>query len=278
MLGKQAMGPDQVCQFHHVTCGHGNRTVFTEVDLNLAAGQFAALVGPTGAGKTTLLKAALGLISPQAGEIRVFGEAPGRVRGRIGYVPQLGQVDWNFPMTVERLVLMGLYRQMGRWPWPRRRERMLTHALLERLGIAEYADAPIRELSGGQQQRAFLARALVARPPLLLLDEPTAGVDLSTQHEILHLLGELNGEGITILLTTHDLNAVAAHLPWIICFNQGVVAQGEPETVLTAPVLKQTYLAEILVVEHGAFRFMAHATPLNLRRPGKGESPLGPPH
>jgi zinc/manganese transport system ATP-binding protein/zinc transport system ATP-binding protein len=260
--------------FDRVTCGYGHQVVFAEVDLDVPVGAFAAVVGPTGSGKTTLLRATVGLLPPLGGVVRVFGRSPGRAPGGVGYVPQLELVDWTFPMTVEQVVVMGCYRQMGRWPWPRRQERRAVTALLERLGIAECTHAPLRELSGGQQQRVFLARALIARPPLLVLDEPTAGVDLSTQHEILHLLGELNAEGITILLTTHDLNAVAAHLPWVVCFNRGVVAAGDPDTVLTPDVLGRTYQAEIVVVATEAGRFMAHATPLQIRaaRAGGGDA------
>jgi zinc/manganese transport system ATP-binding protein/zinc transport system ATP-binding protein len=257
--------------FERVTCGYGRQVVFADVDLRISVGTFAAVVGPTGSGKTTLLRATLGLLPPVAGAVRVFGQPPGRAPGGLGYVPQLELVDWTFPMTVEDVVVMGCYRQMGRWPRPRRRERRAVAALLERLGIAECTHASLRELSGGQQQRVFLARALIARPPLLLLDEPTAGVDLSTQHEILHLLGELNAEGVTILLTTHDLNAVAAHLPWVICFNRGVVAAGDPDAVLTPDVLGRTYQADIVVVETEVGRFMAHATPLQLRASRAGD-------
>ncbi len=258
-------------EFDRVSCGYGRQVVFSGVDLAIPVGEFAAVVGPTGSGKTTLLRAALGLLTPMGGAVRVFGGPPSQARGRVGYVPQLELVDWNFPMTVQQVVLMGCYRQMGRWPWPGRRERRAVTALLERLGIAECGLSPIRELSGGQQQRAFLARALIARPPLLVLDEPTAGVDLSTQHEILHLLGELNEERITILLTTHDLNAVAAHLPWVVCFNRGVVAAGDPGKVLTTEVLARTYQADIVVVDTEAGRFMAHATPLQIKRHQPGD-------
>jgi zinc/manganese transport system ATP-binding protein len=244
-----------------VTCVYGKRLVFAGVDLRVPVGEFAAIVGPTGCGKTTLLRAVLGLLDPVAGSVRVFGEPPRRRRGHVGYVPQLELVDWSFPLTVREVVLMGCYRAMGRWPWPRRRERRAVTALLERLHIADCEAAPLRELSGGQQQRVFLARALIARPPLLVLDEPTAGVDLSTQQEILEILRDLCCEGTTVVLTTHDLNAVAARCPWVVCFNRGVVAAGEPAAVLTADVLRETYQAEIVVLETPAGRFMTPAPP-----------------
>jgi zinc/manganese transport system ATP-binding protein/zinc transport system ATP-binding protein len=251
-----------------VTCAYGRRAVFAGVDLRVGAGDFAAIVGPTGCGKTTLLRAALGLVVPAAGRVRVFGDDPRRRRGRVGYVPQLELVDWSFPLTVRDVVLMGAYRDMGRWPWPRPRQRRAVAELLARLHVADCEAAPLRELSGGQQQRVFLARALIARPPLLVLDEPTAGVDLSTQQEILDILRDLNREGTTIVLTTHDLNAVAARLPWVVCFNRGVVAAGEPATVLTREVLSQTYQAEIVVVDTEAGRFMTPA-PVAIPRPSR---------
>jgi zinc/manganese transport system ATP-binding protein/zinc transport system ATP-binding protein len=138
--------------------------------------------------------------------------------------------------------------------------------------LSAYAKRQISALSGGQQQRVFLARALIGQPQLLLLDEPTAGVDMKTQHDILHLLRELNGQGVTILLTTHDLNTIASHVPWMICFNHGIVAQGTPAVVLTPAILRQTYDAEMVVMKQGNMTFIAnrslvhrHVKPQSLR-------------
>lgn len=265
-------------EFEDVTCGYDHHPIFEEVSLQIASGQLAGIVGPTGSGKTTLLKAILGVVEPMVGSIRVMGKpAHERNLTRIGYVPQLETVDWNFPVTVEQVVMMGRYREMGRMPWPSRQDRQAVSDILERLGIGAFANRHIRDLSGGQQQRVFLARALVSRPQLLLLDEPTAGVDIKTQHDILHILGELNQTGVTILLTTHDLNAVAAHLPWVVCFNQGVIAQGRPEQVFTPEVLERTYRSEVVVVRHGEFILMAHRTPLSLRENLKSTSPVKDP-
>jgi zinc/manganese transport system ATP-binding protein/zinc transport system ATP-binding protein len=164
-------------------------------------------------------------------------------------------------VTVEQVVLMG--RRSGRgWPWPSREDRHAVAALLERLGIAALARRHIRDLSGGQQQRVFLARALVSQPRLLLLDEPTSGVDVKTRHDILHLLEELNGEGITIVLTTHDLNAVAAHLPWVVCLNGHLIAEGPPIEVLTSDVLRRTYGAEMTVLRHEGHLLIVDASTL----------------
>lgn len=246
--------------------GYHRTHVFRPVNLSIPQGEFVGIVGPTGSGKTTLLKTILGILPPLAGEVLVNGyPVYGNKKVRIGYVPQVETVDWDFPVTVEEVVLMGRCMTMGFLPWPSKKDKKDAQVLLERLGLGEYSKRHIRALSGGQQQRVFLARALISNPMLLILDEPTAGVDVKTQHNVLHLLGELNKEGMTILLTTHDLNAVAAHLPWVICFNKGMIAQGHPDKIFTSAVLKKTYQADMKVIRHGDFVLMAHSTPLDLK-------------
>jgi ABC-type Mn2+/Zn2+ transport system ATPase subunit len=168
---------------------------------------------------------------------------------RVGYVPQVDSVSWSFPVTVSECVLMG--RTDGRrLPWRSRAEQAEVAELLERLGIGDLGSRHIRALSGGQQQRMFIARALLRRPQLLLMDEPTSGVDVRTRHEVLHLLDELHADGLAIVLTTHDLNGMAAHLPHLVCLNTRVVAAGVPREVLTADVLERTYGARLEVLEH----------------------------
>ncbi len=240
-----------------VTCGYEGKTVLRNLDLDLPTGVFAGLVGPSGSGKTTLLRTILGQVTPTAGQITVNGTTlnPGGRSSKppvgIGYVPQLEAVDWNFPVTVEQVILMGRYRATNRWlPWSSQEDRWAMQQLLERLGLESLARNHIRELSGGQQQRVFLARALISQPSLLLLDEPTSGVDVKTRNEVLALLGELNTQGITILLTTHDLNSVAAYLPYVICINGAIQAQGTPQQVFTSDVLSCTYNAPLEVLHH----------------------------
>lgn len=248
-----------------VTVGYERKTVFTNLSLEIPVGLFAGIVGPTGSGKTTLLKTILGTQSVFSGEVRLMGHPIDRLPpGSIGYVPQLESVDWSFPVTVEQVILMGLYTNKGIWPWPTRRERDKVHDLADRLGIHDCLHHHIVSISGGQRQRAFLARALINSPKLLVLDEPTAGVDIKTQHDVLHLLGELNSEGITILITTHDLNAVAAHLPWVICFNQGLVAQGKPREIFTSDILTQTYGGDIVIIEYQGHFLVANKMQLHL--------------
>jgi ABC-type Mn2+/Zn2+ transport system ATPase subunit len=168
---------------------------------------------------------------------------------RLGYVPQVEAINWNFPVTVAETVLMS--SRTGRhWPWTTGAERRRIANVLDRLGIGDLADRHIRQLSGGQQQRVFIARALFGQPDLLLLDEPTSGVDVRTRHEILHLLGELNHAGLAVVLTTHDLNGIAAHLPRLVCLHTRVMGQGTPDEVLTPEILERTYGAPMDVLQH----------------------------
>ena len=225
-----------------VELSYDGAPVLAGVDLTLRAGDFVGVVGPSGAGKTTLLRLALGTLRPTAGRVE-------RARGlRVGYVPQLETVSWSFPVTVAECVLMV---RSDRWlPWATRAERRAVTEVLDRLGSAHLADRHIRELSGGQQQRMFLARALLRDPQLLLLDEPTSGIDVATRHEMLHLLGHLHDDGMTILLTTHDLNGVAAHVPDLVAMNGTVLRRGAPADVMTPTVLEQTFGAPMDVLEH----------------------------
>jgi ABC-type Mn2+/Zn2+ transport system ATPase subunit len=236
----------EVCE---VAFGYGATPVLENVSLHLHAGQFAALVGPSGAGKTSLLKLILGSLRATRGTITVGGQrVDGGPARRVAYVPQVETVDWNFPVTVQQVVLMGRVRKSGIWPWPSRDDKRMARAVLERLEIEQLASRHIRDLSGGQQQRVFLARALISQPDLLVLDEPTSGVDMRTAESVLHLLADLNRTGITVLMTTHDLNAAAAHVPWAICLNRTVIAEGPPEVVFTEATLNRTYQGDMVVV------------------------------
>ncbi|MCT2587159.1 metal ABC transporter ATP-binding protein [Actinophytocola gossypii] len=230
-----------------VDLDYGGVPAVRSVDLTVTGDTFAGVVGPSGSGKTTLLRLLLGTLRPTRG---IVHRAAGLT---VGYVPQLETINWDFPVTVRECVLVAR-RQTRLRPWPTRAERTEVGEVLERLGIGAVADRRIRDLSGGQQQRMFLARALLRRPSLLLLDEPTSGLDLATRHEILHMLGELNRQGVSIVLTTHDLNGIATHLPHIVCLRQRVVAEGAPEVVIRPDVLERTFGARLDVLEHYGLR------------------------
>jgi ABC-type Mn2+/Zn2+ transport system ATPase subunit len=235
---------DDLVRFERVTCRYGRDPVLVNVDLELGAGEFVGVVGPSGSGKSTLLKAIAGSVEPIAGRIERASDLS------IGYVPQVETVNWFFPVTVREAILMA--RIDGRrLPWPSKQEVVEAQEVLERLGLEGLADRHIRELSGGQQQRVFIARAMLGRPRLLLLDEPTSGVDVRTRHDVMHVIHDLHHEGLAIVLTTHDLNGIASHLPRLVCLNREVIATGSPRQVITSEVLERTYGAPLEVLSHG---------------------------
>jgi ABC-type Mn2+/Zn2+ transport system ATPase subunit len=235
---------DALIELEKVTCRYGHDPVLVNVDLRVEAGDFLGVVGPSGSGKSTLLKAVAGSVTPIAGRVR---RRPGLA---VGYVPQVETVNWFFPVTVREAVLMA--RIDGRrLPWPSKTELAEADGVLDRLGLGDLAARHIRELSGGQQQRVFIARALLRQPELLLLDEPTSGVDVRTRHDVMHVIHELHHDGLAIVLTTHDLNGIAAHLPSLVCLNREVIAQGAPSRVITPDVLERTYGAPLEVLSHG---------------------------
>ena len=242
-----------------LSCGYEKQKVLDGVDLQIMQGDFVGLLGPSGSGKTTLLRAMLGAVDVYEGEVLVEGVKASEGRPRIGYVPQLETIDWNFPVTVREVVMMGRTMENRFFPWFRREEKQLADRIMEQLGILHLAGRHIRELSGGQQQRAFLARALVSSPSLLLLDEPTSGVDVKTRDDVMHLLHDLNHEGVTIVITTHEINAVAVHLPRLVCLSGRVLAEGTPYEVITTEVLRHTYGADMPVIHYEGMPIVAES-------------------
>ncbi len=259
-------------RLERVTCAYRGEPVLVNVDLAVEAGAFIGVVGPSGSGKTTLLRAITRTVKPIAGRV-VY--PTGSVS--IGYVPQVETVNWFFPVTVQEAVLMARIDDR-RLPWPSREEVRDVGEVLDRLGLGGVAKRHIRELSGGQQQRVFIARALLRRPRLILLDEPTSGVDVRTRHDVVHLLHELHHDGLAILVTTHDLNGIAAHLPELVCLNREVVAQGPPSEVLTPEVLERTYGAPMEVLHHGGMPVVLEGAPPSAEViPIRGEEHHGHP-
>jgi len=227
------------------TVGYANTPVLSNVTLTVRAGEFVGIVGPSGAGKTTLLKLFTGGANLISGQFTLNGETPRKHKTArktaVAYVPQLDSIDPSFPLTAKEVVLLGGAANSRKLPWFSRAEQQRATGLLDRLGIQELAYRRVSELSGGQRQRMFVARALFHDCSVLLLDEPTSGVDLATRAEMLQLLGELHHDGLTVLITTHDLNFVAAHLPRIVCVNGTVTADGKPGDMLSVDVLQRTF-------------------------------------
>src|ERR671922_965859 len=222
------------------SASYGPTPALQNVSFKVWPGQFMAVVGPNGGGKTTLLRTILGTIPLTAGKVLLRGQALHRSSmDRIGYVPQLETIDWNFPITVEEVISMGFFAKNRWFGGIGRDERRKLREIMSRLNLDGLGQRHIRELSGGQQQAVFLGRALLGNPELIFLDEPTAGLDIRSRDDVIHFLHEINHHGVAIVITAHDLNWVAAHLPWAVCLNRRVVAPGRPQEIFTASFLKE---------------------------------------
>jgi len=224
-----------------LTVAYADQPVLWDVDLAVPAGVKLAIVGPNGAGKSTLIKAAMGLVSPVAGEIRIFGRPRERIRGEIAYVPQRTSLEWDFPTDALDVVTMGTYGRLG---WLRRvgqQQREEAAEALRSVGMEAYARRPIAQLSGGQQQRVLLARALVQGAEIYMLDEPFQGVDAPTERTIIEVLDGLAGAGKTILVVHHDLQTVPQYFDQVLLLNVRAIAAGPVAEVFTEDNLRMTF-------------------------------------
>lgn len=211
-----------------------------EVSFRLSQGEHLAVVGPNGAGKTTLFQVISGNLKPNSGKLEIYGHIPGS-HVCIAYVPQRSEVDWNFPVTVSQVVMMGRIRKIGLFGWPKRRDWNFVHAALERVELTDLANRQIGELSGGQQQRVFLAQALAQEAELILLDEPLSGLDLPSQDAIFGILRELKQEGITVVIATHDLDLAADKFDRVMLLNRSLISYGHPSEALNTTSLINAY-------------------------------------
>ena len=259
-----------------VAAGYGRTRVLSGLSLTVERGELVGIVGPSGSGKSTLLRLLTAGADLHHGRVAVLG-APVRRRppARVGYVPQLDNVERNFPLRVLEVVLLGDTASSRRLPWFTRAERDRARDLLDRLGLDGLHHRRLAELSGGQQQRAFVARALFRRSELLLLDEPTSGVDPTTRADVLAVLAGLHRAGLTVLLTTHDLNAVAAHLPRVVGLHGRITADGPPGEVLTPEVLASTYGGRMRVLHDRGRIVVVDAAPTGLGPHALDAAPVG---
>ncbi len=225
-----------------VTVSFDGRIALDRVTFQVPAGGFVAMIGPNGAGKTTCLRVVLGLLNPQSGVVRVFGRPPGHLHGDVGYVPQRIVIPRGFPISALDVVLMGRTALLGPGRRPRAVDREAARAALRRVGLDGSAARRFEELSGGQQQRVLIARALCGRPRLLLLDEPTAGLDSGARARFYALVCDLqHAEGLTLLCATHDLDVVGDHADTLVLLDHAVRAMGTPSEVLASGALESAY-------------------------------------
>ncbi len=240
-------------QVENLTVSYGPIPALLDVTLDIPSGQLVGVIGPNGSGKSTLLKAILGFVTPDFGNVKIFGEPAENAKGRVAYVPQRGAVDWDFPITVREVALMGRY---GKVPWWRdlsAEDYQVADEALEMVRMGDFRDRQIGQLSGGQQQRVFMARAMAQGGEILLLDEPFAGVDAATEGAILDVLEETRTAGRTLVVVHHDLTTAAEYFDSLVLLKQRCYAHGPPDSVLHPELLAEVY--------EGSLRVFSHLTP-----------------
>jgi manganese/zinc/iron transport system ATP- binding protein len=235
-----------------LTVAYREKPVLWDVDLDVPEGVLMAIVGPNGAGKSTLIKSILGLVKAAAGQVHIYGKSYAEQRRLVGYVPQRGSVDWDFPTNAVDVVVMGLYGKLGWINRPGREERELAMESLRKVGMADFADRQISQLSGGQQQRVFLARALVQDAQVYFMDEPFAGVDATTERAIIDLLRELRAAGKTVIVVHHDLQTLEEYFDWVMLLNVRRIASGPVPEAFTEENLRKAYGGRIAFLSGGA--------------------------
>lgn len=239
-------------EIHDLTVAYHKRPVLWGIDLEVPAGQLIGVIGPNGAGKSTLIKAAMGQLPVSSGWVKVFGEPVKKNLKRVGYVPQRESVDWDFPVNVMDVVLMGRYGHLGLLRRPGKKDREIARDCLEKVKMLPYADRQISNLSGGQQQRVFLARALAQESDLYFMDEPFSGVDAATESAIVAILQELKDKGKTLMVVHHDLPTARQYFDSLLLLNMRVVAFGPTESVFQYDLLQNTYGGRLTILSEVA--------------------------
>ncbi|HUH46016.1 MAG TPA: metal ABC transporter ATP-binding protein [Arenibacter sp.] len=224
-----------------LTVAYNFKPVLWDIDLAIPEGVLMAIVGPNGAGKSTLIKAMLDIIKPIAGSVTIFGEPYKKQYKEVAYVPQKGSVDWDFPTTALDVVLMGTYGSLGWIKRPGQKQRKEALEALEKVGMLEFKTRQISQLSGGQQQRIFLARALVQKASIYIMDEPFQGVDATTEKAIVNILKELRKSGKTVVVVHHDLQTVPEYFDWVTFLNVKKIATGSVKDIFNDDNLTKTY-------------------------------------
>lgn len=247
-----AQEPILALDVHRLAAGYpGDRRIIDEVSFSVASGERVAVIGPNGAGKSTLFKAIVGLIPFTMGHISIYGEDCHSSHSQVGYVPQHNAIDWQFPVSVYDVVMMGRTRHTGWFRWARKKDHTVVKTILKQLNISSLADRQISELSGGQKQRVFIARALAQETRVLLMDEPFTGVDSVAEDDIMAALDVLTAQGITMLVATHDMEKAANDFDKVLLLRGTSLACGTPDEVLQPDILREAYGGSIRVFQHG---------------------------
>ncbi len=239
-------------EIHDISTTYNHRPVLWGIDTNIPANSLTAIVGPNGAGKSTLLKTMMGLISSSSGFTHFFGKNIDEMRNSVSYMPQREAVDWDFPITVYDVVLMGTYGKLGLFKRPRAAEKDRAKHALEMVGMEDFSKRQISELSGGQQQRVFFARSLAQDADIYLMDEPFAGVDATTEETLLQLLITMKKEGKTIVVVHHDIQSVIKYFDNVLLLNLRLIASGHPKEILTDELLHSAYSGRLSLLSEVA--------------------------
>ena len=233
--------PHKPLEIHDLTVSYQRKPVLYGIDLEIEEGSLVGVIGPNGAGKSTLVKTIMNMVKPNGGYVKIFGRAPKAGISRIGYVPQRETVDWDFPVSVLDVVLMGRYNHAGWFRRVGKKDRRIACECLEKVNMLPFADRQIGKLSGGQQQRVFLARALAQESDLYLMDEPFAGVDAVTEKAIIEVLRELKSQGKSLVVVHHDLSTAREYFDQLVLLNMRLIAVGKVEDTFTRDLLQKTY-------------------------------------
>ncbi len=238
-----------IIQVKNLTISYHKKPAIKGINLDIEAGNVIGIIGPNGAGKSTLLKGILGLLPVDTGDIKIFGKDIEESRKRISYIPQREQFDWDFPINVEDVVMMGRYAHLPAFGFPKQADREIVNSVLQKIEMDKYSRRQIRQLSGGQQQRVFLARALAQQSDIYFLDEPFVGVDAKTERAIFKLMKELREEGKTILVVHHDLGKAQEYFDKLVLINQTLVAYGNADEVFTPEIIDRTYGGRLTILQ-----------------------------
>lgn len=241
-----------VLKVEQLTANYDKTPVLWDINFAISRGSLVGVIGPNGAGKSTLLKTLLGMIEPLSGSVEFFGKPISKVRQKVAYVPQRNSVDWDFPLTVKDVVLMGRYGHLGWLKWPSAEDRKIAHEAMEKVGMLPFADRQIGQLSGGQQQRVFIARALAQDAEIYLMDEPFAGVDNATENTLITLFEELREQGKTLMIVHHDLSTVERYFSWLLMLNTCLIASGPVSEVFHRDHLLRTYGKGSMLLDEAA--------------------------